>query len=99
MLKMGAPLTDSALLQKIVLGAGTMAIVSVGAWTANTLTDLTTEVNQLRLTMATLAAKVDGMPPKDLLLRVTLLEDETNRLNIRLNTIASRVHKKLGIEE
>ena len=92
------PFSEPAMFQKVMVGFGTMAIVSVGAWTANTLSDLTTEVHALRLAMTSLAARVDSLPPKDLVLRVQILEKHQEKMEDRLRAIASRVPKRLGIE-
>lgn len=92
-------MSSGAVFQKMILTAGAAAIVTVGAWTADTLRGLTVEVAALRLSMVTLATRVDGMPPRDLLLRVELLEKRQQLLDDRLTRMGNRIHAKLGIEE
>lgn len=93
-----APLTGSDLLQKILLAVGAFAVTAVGAWTAQTLGDLNDRVLVLSEAMIRLTAKVDGLPPRDLMLRIELLEKRQDRISDEIHVLASKHGRNPRVE-
>jgi hypothetical protein len=85
-------------LQKVLLGVGSASVIAIGGWTATTLSDLTTEVQALRMSMVEMTAKVNGMPPKDLLLRIERLEQDGDKMEKRFELLMNRVHRQMGVD-
>ena len=89
--------TSTRLSNTVWAVSGTL-IFAISAWTVNTLENLTHRVEELGMSIIKLDERVSRLPPADLLLRVKETEDDIKEMQDRLDTIARRVHAKLGID-
>lgn len=93
----GSMSTDGVL-QKIVLWVGSIAILAIGGWVANSISGLQTEVMLVKLALTKIEQKVDRLPSPELIIRLDEHEKRMSEIEARLTIMATRLHQKLGVE-
>lgn len=86
-------------LQKIMMWGLGLMISGIGAWGVTTLDTLTKQVAELQAAIRVLSIRVDGQPPRDVVMRMEQNTARLEKLEDRIDKMAARLNKKLGIAE
>lgn len=94
----GPPLTGDGVLQKMVLWVGSISILAIGGWVANSISGLQYEIVEVKLALTKIEQKVDRLPSPELVVRIEDQERRLAEMERRLIIMANRLHQKLGVE-
>ena len=84
-------MNSADMLRSAVWAAAGMVLAWVGVNTAETMEDLTKEVGLLGRAIVKLESRVDGLPPKEMMLRIQLAEEEQKRLQLQIDRVEHRL--------